>query len=139
MAWYSGNTYERFMIWNRMTGPYGLDVLGAHPLQRGRPAAPVVRGGCARASRASSSSRWSSTSGCGSSATSSSSTSLHRDFLPSSWGMYRGTTFDWSIFIGTIGLFLTLFFLFIRFLPDDLDLRDADARAGARRRRRSEA
>ena len=44
-------------------------------------------------------------------------TSLHRDFLPSSWGNYRGTIFDWSMFIGTIGLFLTLFFLFIRFLP----------------------
>jgi molybdopterin-containing oxidoreductase family membrane subunit len=44
-------------------------------------------------------------------------TSLHRDFLPSSWGNYRGTPFDWSMFIGTIGLFLTLFFLFIRFLP----------------------
>ena len=44
-------------------------------------------------------------------------TSLHRDFLPSSWGTYRGTPFDWSMFIGTIGLFLTLFFLFIRFLP----------------------
>jgi molybdopterin-containing oxidoreductase family membrane subunit len=44
-------------------------------------------------------------------------TSLHRDFLPSSWGNYRGTPFDWSMFLGTIGLFLTLFFLFIRFLP----------------------
>jgi molybdopterin-containing oxidoreductase family membrane subunit len=44
-------------------------------------------------------------------------TSLHRDFLPSSWGMYSGTPYDWSAFIGTIGLFLTLFFLFIRFLP----------------------
>ena len=33
--------------------------------------------------------------------------------------------FDWSTFVGTLGLFLTLFFLFIRFLPDDLDLRDA--------------
>jgi molybdopterin-containing oxidoreductase family membrane subunit len=44
-------------------------------------------------------------------------TSLHRDFLPSSWGMYSGTLYDWSAFIGTIGLFLTLLFLFIRFLP----------------------
>jgi molybdopterin-containing oxidoreductase family membrane subunit len=43
--------------------------------------------------------------------------SLHRDFLPSSWGMYHGTTWDWSMFIGSIGLFLTLFLLFIRFLP----------------------
>ncbi|HUI25418.1 MAG TPA: NrfD/PsrC family molybdoenzyme membrane anchor subunit [Candidatus Kryptonia bacterium] len=44
-------------------------------------------------------------------------TSLHRDFLPSSWGMYSGTFWDWSTFIGTMGLFLTLLFLFIRFLP----------------------
>jgi hypothetical protein len=44
-------------------------------------------------------------------------TSLHRDFLPSSWGMYSGTFWDWSTYIGTIGLFLTLLFLFVRFLP----------------------
>jgi len=44
-------------------------------------------------------------------------TSLHRDFLPASWGMYHGTIWDWSTFIGTMGLFLTLLFLFIRFLP----------------------
>ena len=44
-------------------------------------------------------------------------TSLHRDFLPSSWGMYRGTVWDWATFFGTIGLFLALLFLFLRFLP----------------------
>ena len=44
-------------------------------------------------------------------------TSLHRDFLPSSWGMYYPTRWDWMTFIGTIGLFITLFFLFIRVLP----------------------
>ena len=44
-------------------------------------------------------------------------TSLHRDFLPSSWGMYYPTIWDWATFIGSIGLFLTLLFLFIRFLP----------------------
>jgi molybdopterin-containing oxidoreductase family membrane subunit len=43
--------------------------------------------------------------------------SLHRDFLPSSWGMYTPTFWDWSTFIGTIGLFTALMFLFIRFLP----------------------
>jgi Ni/Fe-hydrogenase subunit HybB-like protein len=43
--------------------------------------------------------------------------SLHRDFLPSSWGMYSGTIWDWATFLGTIGLFLSLLFLFIRFLP----------------------
>jgi molybdopterin-containing oxidoreductase family membrane subunit len=44
-------------------------------------------------------------------------TSLHRDFLPSSWGMYQGSRYDWSFYLGTIGLFLTLFYLFIRVLP----------------------
>jgi len=44
-------------------------------------------------------------------------TSLHRDFLPSSWAMYAPTRWDFSMFFGTIGLFLTLLFLFIRFLP----------------------
>jgi len=44
-------------------------------------------------------------------------TSLHRDFVPSSWGMYSPTFWDWATFLGTIGLFLTLFFLFIRLLP----------------------
>ena len=44
-------------------------------------------------------------------------TSLHRDFLPSSWGKFHGTIWDWSTFIGTIGLFFTLMFLFVRLLP----------------------
>jgi molybdopterin-containing oxidoreductase family membrane subunit len=43
--------------------------------------------------------------------------SLHRDFLPSSWGNYSGTIWDYSMFLGTIGLFFALMFLFIRFLP----------------------
>jgi molybdopterin-containing oxidoreductase family membrane subunit len=44
-------------------------------------------------------------------------TSLHRDFLPSSWDMYYPTFWDFSTFFGTIGLFVTLMFLFIRVLP----------------------
>jgi molybdopterin-containing oxidoreductase family membrane subunit len=44
-------------------------------------------------------------------------TSLHRDFLPSSWGYFKPTLVDVTTFIGTFGLFLTLFMLFIRFLP----------------------
>jgi molybdopterin-containing oxidoreductase family membrane subunit len=44
-------------------------------------------------------------------------TSLHRDFLPSSWDMYAPTRWDFGMFVGTIGLFLALFFLFVRFLP----------------------
>jgi molybdopterin-containing oxidoreductase family membrane subunit len=44
-------------------------------------------------------------------------TSLHRDFLPASWGMYYPTIWDWMTFIGTIGMFVMLMFLFIRVLP----------------------
>ncbi len=44
-------------------------------------------------------------------------TSLNRDFLPSSWGMYYPTLWDFMTFFGTIGLFLTLFLLFLRFVP----------------------
>ena len=44
-------------------------------------------------------------------------TSLHRDFLPSSWDMYTPTRWDWAFFVGTLGLFFSLMFLFIRFLP----------------------
>jgi Ni/Fe-hydrogenase subunit HybB-like protein len=44
-------------------------------------------------------------------------TSLHRDFLPSSWGMYYPTIWDISTFLGTIALFVMLFFIFIRLLP----------------------
>jgi Ni/Fe-hydrogenase subunit HybB-like protein len=44
-------------------------------------------------------------------------TSLHRDYLISSWGMYYPTVWDWATFVGTIGLFLCLMFLFLRFLP----------------------
>ncbi len=44
-------------------------------------------------------------------------TSLSRDFLPSSWGNYTGNFWDWTTYLGTIGLFLTLLFVFIRLLP----------------------
>jgi len=44
-------------------------------------------------------------------------TSLSRDYLPSSWGYYRPTAIDVLTFVGTFGLFMTLFLLFLRFLP----------------------
>jgi len=44
-------------------------------------------------------------------------TSLHRDALPSSWGEFVPTWVDILTFVGTIGLFLTLILLFVRFLP----------------------
>ncbi len=44
-------------------------------------------------------------------------TSLHRDYLPSSWAMFYPTWVDVCVFIGSLGLFFTLFLLFIRVLP----------------------
>ncbi|BAX79625.1 NrfD/PsrC family molybdoenzyme membrane anchor subunit [Labilibaculum antarcticum] len=44
-------------------------------------------------------------------------TSLHRDYLPSSWSMYSPTVVEVGIFIGTLGLFFTCFLLFIRVFP----------------------
>lgn len=44
-------------------------------------------------------------------------TSLHRDYLPSSWAMYSPTWVEIATFIGSFGLFFTLFLLFVRFLP----------------------
>ena len=44
-------------------------------------------------------------------------TALHHDFLPSSWGYYSPTWVEISIFIGTFGIFLTLFLLFAKFVP----------------------
>jgi Ni/Fe-hydrogenase subunit HybB-like protein len=43
--------------------------------------------------------------------------SLHRDFLPSSWRMYYPTRWDWATYLGTLGLFFTLLYLFLRVLP----------------------
>jgi molybdopterin-containing oxidoreductase family membrane subunit len=44
-------------------------------------------------------------------------TSLHRDFLPSSWGMYTPTFWEFATLAGSFGLFFTMFCLFVRFLP----------------------
>jgi Ni/Fe-hydrogenase subunit HybB-like protein len=43
--------------------------------------------------------------------------SLTRDFMPSAWGRYSATFWDYSTFVGTLGLFVMLIFLFVRGLP----------------------
>ncbi|WP_233635929.1 MULTISPECIES: NrfD/PsrC family molybdoenzyme membrane anchor subunit [Hymenobacter] len=43
--------------------------------------------------------------------------SLHRDYLPSSWAMFSPTSIDVGVYVGTIGLFFTLFLLFAKFFP----------------------
>src|SRR5690606_41530265 len=44
-------------------------------------------------------------------------TSLNRDFLPSSWGDFTATPVDMGLYLGTFGLFFTLFLLFVRWIP----------------------
>jgi hypothetical protein len=43
--------------------------------------------------------------------------SLTRDFMPSAWGRYSATAWDYATFVGTLGLFTTMMFLFVRGLP----------------------
>jgi len=44
-------------------------------------------------------------------------TSLSRDYLPSAWAYFKPTWVDWSMLIGSFGLFFTLFLLFCRLMP----------------------
>jgi molybdopterin-containing oxidoreductase family membrane subunit len=116
MSWYSADTYEAFLTHNRIAGPYApvfwatilSNVLSIQTLWfksvRHNPlalfaVALVVQTGMWLE-------RYMIVV-----------VSLHRDFLPRSWGMYSGTFYDWLIFIGTWGLFLTFFLLFLRYVP----------------------
>jgi Ni/Fe-hydrogenase subunit HybB-like protein len=58
---------------------------------------------------------------------------LARDWMPSYWGAYFPTLWDWATLAGSIGLFLTLFFLMLRFLPivSISDVREIIAREGS--------
>jgi len=116
MAWYSGNWYEQFMILNRITGPYRYHwyaLILCNIL--------IVQLLWVRKVRTSTVAVWIIAMfvnvGMWLERFVIVVTSLHRDFLPSSWGMYHGTFWDWSLFLGTLGLFLALLFLFLRFLP----------------------
>ena len=44
-------------------------------------------------------------------------TSLHRDFLPSSWHIFYPTFWDFATLVGSLGAFGWLFLMFVRFLP----------------------
>jgi molybdopterin-containing oxidoreductase family membrane subunit len=116
MAWYSADSYEQFMIHNRMTGPYWpyywalifCNILTPQILwfRKIRVNVPVLFIVSLIVNVGMWLERFVIVV-----------TSLHRDFLPSSWGMYHPTKWDWATYIGTFGLFLSLLFLFIRFLP----------------------
>jgi molybdopterin-containing oxidoreductase family membrane subunit len=116
MAWYSGNPYESYMIQNRLTGPYRIhywalllcNVLVPQVLwlRKARKNIFVLFAVAMAVNVGMWLERFIIIV-----------TSLHRDFLPSSWGMFHGTGWDWAMFLGTIGFFLFLMFLFLRFLP----------------------
>jgi molybdopterin-containing oxidoreductase family membrane subunit len=44
-------------------------------------------------------------------------TSLHRPHLPSAWGIYHGTFWDWATLLGTVGMFLSGILLSVRYVP----------------------
>ena len=116
VAWYSGNPYERYAFYNRAFGPYAWafwimvscnvfipQVLWFRKVRYNLTAvfllSIVVNIGM-----------WFERFVI-------ITTSLHRDFLPSSWAMYAPTWVEVLTFIGTFGIFFTLFFLFVRFVP----------------------
>jgi Ni/Fe-hydrogenase subunit HybB-like protein len=116
IAWYSADAYEGFLIWNRVTGPYApaywalllcnVVIPQALWFRRVRSSVPLLFVLSLVVNVGMWLERFIIVV-----------TSLHRDFLPSSWGMYSPTIWDWSTFVGTIGLFVALLFLFLRFLP----------------------
>ncbi len=116
MAWYSGSEYEGFIFKNRAFGPYGWSyfimftcnviVPQIFWFKRFRRSIPVLFVAAILVNVGMWFERYVIVV-----------TSLHRDFLPSSWGLYDMTFFDWSILAGSFGLFFTLFLLFVRFLP----------------------
>lgn len=115
-GWYSANEYEKYMVMNRISGPYwymywtlifcnGLtpQLLWFRKIRRNLVLLFVI-------SLIVNVGMWLERFVIVV-------TSLHRDFLPSSWGMYFPTFWDIILYIGTIGQFILLFFLFLRFVP----------------------
>jgi molybdopterin-containing oxidoreductase family membrane subunit len=116
-GWYSGNIYDRFMLKNRMwSGPmawsYWVLLLCNFIVpqlmwsKRFRRRIPIVFTVCMFVNVGMWLERFVIIV-----------TSLHRDFLPSSWETYVPTKWDFMTFFGTVGLFITLMFLFVRVLP----------------------
>jgi hypothetical protein len=116
MAWYGGNKYEGFMMVNRVTGPYWwayamlmlCNVVTPQSLwfKRVRTSVPLLFLISIIVNIGMWLERFVIVV-----------TSLTRDFLPSSWGRFSPTIWDLSTYFGTIGLFVLLLLLFLRFLP----------------------
>ena len=116
MAWYSGNFFDKHMIWNRMHGPYAMlywaliainvGFVNVLWLKKVRFTPKLLWGASVVVLVAMWLERFVIVV-----------ISLSQDFLPSSWGIYIPTRWDWATFIGTIGFFAFCFLLFIRVLP----------------------
>lgn len=116
IAWYSGNQYERFVFINRAFGPYGWSywiMVSCNVIfpqlfwfRRFRRSIPVMFVVSILVNIGMWFERFVITV-----------TSLHRDFLPSSWGMYAWSWFDTGVLVGSFGMFLTLFLLYLRLFP----------------------
>ena len=115
-AWYSGNPYEKFVFLNRAFGPYSwaywtmvsCNVISPQLFwfKKIRQSVPVMFVISIFVNIGMWFERFVIIV-----------SSLHRDFLPSSWTYFRPTIWDISLFFGTFGLFFTMFLLFLRFLP----------------------
>jgi Ni/Fe-hydrogenase subunit HybB-like protein len=116
MNWYSGNPYDSFLQWNRLHGPYAPAYLALLFCNIFLPQILWIR-------KFRTNSIWlflislDVLVGMWLERFIIVIVSLHRDFLNSSWGMYYPTRWDWAIFIGTLGMFTSAMFLFVRILP----------------------
>jgi molybdopterin-containing oxidoreductase family membrane subunit len=134
IAWYSGDTYEQFMTINRMIGPYAVLYWGLITCNILIPQLLWLRkirvnvAALFAIAMAVNIGMWLERFVIVV-------VSLHRDFMPSAWGMYYPTRWDWFTFFGTVGLFLTLLLLFIRFLPliSIFEMRELVGSAASRR------
>jgi Ni/Fe-hydrogenase subunit HybB-like protein len=115
-AWYSATSYEQFMVQNRFIGPYA-------PLYWALLMSNVIipQALWFKSVRTSTIGLWMIALvinvGMWLERFIIIVTSLHRDFLPSSWDMYYPTVWDWAMYVGTIGLFFSMLFIFVRLLP----------------------
>jgi molybdopterin-containing oxidoreductase family membrane subunit len=116
MAWYSASHWEFFMFWNRVFGPMGWSYAVLITCNIALPQLLWLRNvrrtpwKMFLMSIVVNTGMWFERFVIVV-------TSLTRDYLPSSWGTYKATRWDYGTFLGTMGLFTVLFFLFIRFVP----------------------
>jgi molybdopterin-containing oxidoreductase family membrane subunit len=116
IAWYSGNEYERFVFINRALGPYAWaywTMISCNVL--------IPQFLWFKKIRANLMIVWILTIfiniGMWFERFTIIVTSLHRDFLPSSWTYYVPSKIEIATLMGSFGLFFTCFLLFCRFLP----------------------